>query len=156
LKKQVESVYNIEVESDHCYRVGPLGILVHNTSIDWVLEEIGAFHTGTANWLLIQTGGTGANNWLQPFDATPAGIQMLERFLLAAGLGTGAAIVQVSVVVDIRGTTLPTVGGTDPNGGIRVIEAIPASKIIAHVDDPGEPTQVAKAILTVKQYFGVP
>ena len=28
----VEPVYNIEVEGDHCYRVGELGILVHNLS----------------------------------------------------------------------------------------------------------------------------
>jgi hypothetical protein len=27
-----ESVYNIEVEGDHCYRVGEQGLLVHNTS----------------------------------------------------------------------------------------------------------------------------
>src|SRR5262249_28311996 len=28
----VEPVYNIEVEGEHCYRVGQQGILVHNTS----------------------------------------------------------------------------------------------------------------------------
>lgn len=30
----VEPVYNIEVENDHCYRVGESGILVHNASLD--------------------------------------------------------------------------------------------------------------------------
>ena len=82
-----------------------------------VQEEIGAFHTGKANWSLSRVNGVMANNWLQPFAATPAGIQQLEKFLLDAGLGSGAAVVEVSVVVDIRGTTIPTVGGTDPNGG---------------------------------------
>jgi hypothetical protein len=156
LHAEPQSVYNIEVEGDHCYRVGQQGILVQYMSTASVQEEIGAFHTGNANWLLIRAGGTMASNWLQPFFATPAGIQMLRVFLLAAGLGTGAAIVQVSVVLDIRGIAIATVGGTDPNGGIRVIEAIPASKIITHVDDPGEPTKVDVAIDTVKRYFGVP
>jgi hypothetical protein len=141
---------------DRYDRVVEQGVLVHNPSTVRVQEEIGAFHTGNANWLLIQTGGTAANNWLQPFFATPAGIKMLEGFLLAAGLGTGAAIVEVSVVLDLRGTTIPAVGGTDPNGGFRVIEAIPAFKIIAHGDDPGEPTRVALALDAVKRYLGVP
>ena len=32
LRPQVEPVYNIEVERDHCYRVGEQGVLVHNDS----------------------------------------------------------------------------------------------------------------------------
>lgn len=34
LRPQVEPVYNIEVEGDHCYRVGELGVLVHNVSAE--------------------------------------------------------------------------------------------------------------------------
>ena len=34
LRPQVEPVFNIEVEGDHCYRVGKQGVLVHNTSTD--------------------------------------------------------------------------------------------------------------------------
>jgi hypothetical protein len=30
----MEPVYNIEVEGDHCYRVGQQGLLVHNNSVD--------------------------------------------------------------------------------------------------------------------------
>lgn len=116
---------------------------------------IGAFHTGKLNWKLIQVNGVMANNWLQPFFATPAGIQLLEKFLLDAGLGTGAAIVEVSVVLDIRGLTIAS-GGFDVNGGIKISEAVPPSQVVATVDDPGEPTKVAMAILTVKKYFGVP
>ena len=32
LRAQPEPVYNIEVDGDHCYRVGQQGLLVHNTS----------------------------------------------------------------------------------------------------------------------------
>jgi hypothetical protein len=32
LREQAERVYNIEVEGDHCYRVGQQGLLVHNQS----------------------------------------------------------------------------------------------------------------------------
>ena len=87
-----EPVYIIEVEGDHCYRVGQQGVLVHNASV-CVKEEIGAFHTGKANWLIIQATGAMANNWLQPFFATQAGIQMLKAWLEKAGVGSGAAII---------------------------------------------------------------
>jgi hypothetical protein len=33
LRPGIEPVYNIEVEGDHCYRVGQQGLLVHNASI---------------------------------------------------------------------------------------------------------------------------
>ena len=33
-----EPVYNIEVEGDHCYRIGALGMLVHNSSIPTIGE----------------------------------------------------------------------------------------------------------------------
>jgi hypothetical protein len=33
LRSAAEQVYNIEVEGDHCYRVGQQGLLVHNNSI---------------------------------------------------------------------------------------------------------------------------
>ncbi len=32
MSDRVEPVYNLEVEGDHCYRVGESGVLVHNTS----------------------------------------------------------------------------------------------------------------------------
>ena len=33
LQEKQEPVYNIEVEGDHCYRVGQQGLLVHNASV---------------------------------------------------------------------------------------------------------------------------
>src|SRR5262249_33236093 len=33
-RREPEPVYNIEVEGDHCYRVGQQGLLVHNASTD--------------------------------------------------------------------------------------------------------------------------
>ena len=33
-RDEPETVYNIEVEGDHCYRVGESGVLVHNNSAD--------------------------------------------------------------------------------------------------------------------------
>ncbi|MBI3407993.1 MAG: hypothetical protein HY040_06510 [Planctomycetes bacterium] len=38
LRAGLEPVYNIEVEGDHCYRIGEQGILVHNAS--WYQETI--------------------------------------------------------------------------------------------------------------------
>src|SRR5262249_11423908 len=32
-RREPEPVYNIEVEGDHCYRVGEQGLLVHNSSV---------------------------------------------------------------------------------------------------------------------------
>jgi RHS repeat-associated protein len=38
LRAEPEPVYNIEVEGDHCYRVGEQGLLVHNASTDpWLI-----------------------------------------------------------------------------------------------------------------------
>jgi hypothetical protein len=34
LPRDIEPVYNIEVDADHCYRVGEQGLLVHNDSAD--------------------------------------------------------------------------------------------------------------------------
>eukprot|EP00913_Durusdinium_trenchii_P005675 g5293.t1 len=34
-RAEPEAVYNIEVEGDHCYRVGESGVLVHNASAVW-------------------------------------------------------------------------------------------------------------------------
>ncbi len=33
-REELEAVYNIEVEGEHCYRVGESGVLVHNASIN--------------------------------------------------------------------------------------------------------------------------
>ena len=41
LRAEAESVYNIEVDGDHCYRVGRQGLLVHNTSERPPCEEKG-------------------------------------------------------------------------------------------------------------------
>lgn len=47
-REEPETVYNIEVEGDHCYRVGESGVLVHNASAgaccDPPLEEKNAKH----------------------------------------------------------------------------------------------------------------
>ena len=157
LGAEPEAVYNTEVEGNQSYWVGQQILLVHDTGQPGspVEEEIGAFHTGNANWALIRVNGVMGNNWVQPFPATLAGIQKLENFLLDAGLGTGAAIVEISVVVDIRSLTI-VAGGVDVNGAIKINESIPLAKIVTTVDDPGEPTKVAMAISAVKAYFGVP
>jgi hypothetical protein len=39
LREETEPVYNIEVEGDHCYRVGEQGLLVHNNSVAADFEE---------------------------------------------------------------------------------------------------------------------
>jgi hypothetical protein len=38
LRPDPEPVYNLEVEGDHCYRVGSLGLLVHNASANPVCD----------------------------------------------------------------------------------------------------------------------
>jgi hypothetical protein len=40
-ERGIEPVYNIEVQSDHCYRVGEQGVLVHNASVQypWTHKE---------------------------------------------------------------------------------------------------------------------
>jgi hypothetical protein len=39
-RREPQPVYNIEVEGDHCYRVGQQGLLVHNASAPYTLTQV--------------------------------------------------------------------------------------------------------------------
>ena len=52
----VEPVFNLEVEGDHCYRVGEQGLLVHNNSVGCVhLQRLGCTDFQGNNYLLSST-----------------------------------------------------------------------------------------------------
>jgi hypothetical protein len=59
LRDELEPVYNIEVEGDHCYRVGQQGLLVHNTSApcDPCQAMWGVPTSGGAHYLLETAAG---------------------------------------------------------------------------------------------------
>lgn len=67
-------MYNIEVEGDHCYRVGQQGLLVHNASAAFENHEAGEsdFDRNCLN----------QHNVVAYFDAVPAGQRVLH---IAAG-----------------------------------------------------------------------
>ncbi len=52
LRSEPEPVYNIEVEGDHCYRVGEQGILVHNASApaDTTYKSLGTEEVTVSWW----------------------------------------------------------------------------------------------------------
>ncbi|ODA36608.1 polymorphic toxin-type HINT domain-containing protein [Planctopirus hydrillae] len=54
-REEPQEVYNLEIDGDHCYRVGEQGLLVHNVSCDYC-GDIGATYTSTP-----PSGGT----WLE-------------------------------------------------------------------------------------------
>jgi hypothetical protein len=105
LREEPEPVYNIEVEGDHCYRVGQQGLLVHNASI------------GDCQFLgLTFTAEPGVNNGIKYFDTKPVpgggqratGVQ--ARLTIHTPKGTSATYTP---------TGFPT-GINPPRGAVRV------------------------------------
>ena len=69
-REEPETVYNIEVEGDHCYRVGESGVLVHNNSADEPcscrLQRYRDEHSGSSDfsaYVMQQEGIAGGSLW---------------------------------------------------------------------------------------------
>lgn len=117
---------------------------------------IGVHYTSkVAAFLIISSRKLNPMSWVQPFPATPDGLNQLTGFLLGGGLGTGAIGKDQTFIFDIRGMEVAP-GGLDVNGGVKLKDEVPLTKLIAPIDDSGAPDKVDEAILKVKAYFGIP
>ena len=91
-RPEPEPVYNIEVEGDHCYRVGEQGLLVHNASTTPDFEYDKNCKLEEANqevcpWKNIQTYHRVPNHpYYRPLEGKlPQGIRVYLRFPLPSG-----------------------------------------------------------------------
>jgi hypothetical protein len=157
LRRKPEPVYNSEIEGNYWRRIG-WGLLVLNAGVasGFIEEEIGAHYTSNpAALLILSSKKLNAMSWVQPFPATPEGIDRLKAFLLGGGSGTGAVGTDQTLIFDIRGFEVSP-GGIDVNGGIKLQDEVPLARLIAQVDDAGHPDKVDEALAKVKAYFGIP
>lgn len=105
--------------------------------------------------LIVSSGQLNPESWVQPFYATPPGVDALRGFLLGSGVGTGALGNDTAFVFDVRCLEIVP-GGVDANGANRLKEALPLNALVARVKDAGNPGDIGVAIQVVRTYFGVP
>jgi hypothetical protein len=80
MREEPETVYNIEVEGDHCYRVGESGVLVHNASmISWgEYEDRVCADLGLTGGTLDITAANSFDGNVMEFDCGEKGVIYVE------------------------------------------------------------------------------
>jgi hypothetical protein len=115
LPRAIEPVYNIEVDADHCYRVGEQGLLVHNASVLYRGDKSGMRSMGFDSYESRSRGRTQAMGYVLGLSSDELEKKMEEH------AGSKFLSAFVSTTSDIRVACYFATNGCNNAGSIYVI-----------------------------------
>jgi hypothetical protein len=130
-----ESVYNIEVDGDHCYRVGQQGVLVHNNSTDCyndLCDVVAKVKSGSVSEYILKEEFKKTRNY--PLQLACRGLTLIDEFIKEKKKGPTRKSVAVALVCNFKTGRYELWISTTYD--VNRDEVHPIQKAIAAIGDP--------------------